>query len=120
MIGWNLCFVVGEALVDKYVGFAYPAAREHNLYFVSWMHNLEYARQHELCCYVAGWTDPQIKAYLGARFTFTRHAVRPRNRVLRAILRRLSGHFESDRAWAEGKALEGNRGEDDADRAGHP
>ena len=44
---------------------------------------------------------PEIKAYLGARFTFTRHAVRPRSRVLRAALRRLSGHFESDRAWAE-------------------
>lgn len=101
MIGWNLCFVVGEALVDKYVGFSYPAAREQNLYFVSWMHNLDYARRRDLCCYVAGWTDPEIKAYLGARFTFTRHAVRPRSRVLRAALRRLSGHFESDRAWAE-------------------
>ncbi|HEY6941001.1 peptidogalycan biosysnthesis protein [Dokdonella sp.] len=104
MIGWNLCFEVGEALVDKYVGFSYPAAREHNLYFVSWMHNLEYARQRELCCYVAGWTDPQIKAYLGARFTFTRHAVRPRSRVLRALLRRVAPHFESDRAWADTKA----------------
>jgi len=120
MIGWNLCFVVGEALVDKYVGFSYPAAREQNLYFVSWMHNLEYARQHELCCYIAGWTDPQIKAYLGARFTFTRHAVRPRSRVLRAALRRLSGHFESDRNWAAGKALEGNCGGADVERASDP
>lgn len=104
MIGWNLCFLVGEALVDKYVGFSYPAAREHNLYFVSWMHNLEFALRRELCCYVAGWTDPGIKAYLGARFTFTRHAVRPRNRLLRAVLRRLSRRFESDRIWADGHA----------------
>jgi hypothetical protein len=104
MIGWNLCFAIGEALVDKYIGFSYPAAREHNLYFVSWMHNLDYARRHDLCCYIAGWTDPEIKAYLGARFTFTRHAVRPRSRLLRAALRRLSRHFESDRAWADGKA----------------
>ncbi|HEY0180678.1 MAG TPA: peptidogalycan biosysnthesis protein [Dokdonella sp.] len=101
LIGWNLCFVVGDALVDKYVGFAYPEARERNLYFVSWMHNLEYARERGLARYVAGWTDPEIKAYLGARFTFTRHAVRPRSRVLRAALRRLGAHFESDRAWAE-------------------
>lgn len=103
VIGWNLCFVVGETLVDKYVGFDYPAARERNLYFVSWMHNLEFARRRELACYVAGWTDPAIKAYLGARFTFTRHAVRPRSRLLRAVLRRFAGHFESDRAWADGK-----------------
>lgn len=106
LIGWNLCFVVGDALIDKYVGFDYPAAREHNLYFVSWMHNLEYARAHGLRRYVAGWTDPEIKAYLGARFTFTRHAVRPRSRVLRALLARIAGRFESDRAWfdAQGAA----------------
>ncbi|WP_419481780.1 peptidogalycan biosysnthesis protein [Dokdonella sp.] len=101
LIGWNLCFTVGETLVDKYVGFDYPAAREWNLYFVSWMHNLEYARRHQLACYIAGWTDPEIKASLGARFTFTRHAVRPRSRLLRAALRRLAPRFESDRAWAE-------------------
>lgn len=106
MIGWNLCFVVGETLVDKYVGFAYPQAREHNLYFVSWMHNLDYARRLGLACYVAGWTDPQIKAYLGARFTFTRHAVRPRNRLVRAVLRRIAARFESDRAWADSHAAD--------------
>lgn len=107
LIGWNLCFVVGEALVDKYIGLHYPAAREHNLYFVSWFRNLEYARERELCCYVAGWTDPEIKASLGARFTFTRHAVRPRNFLLRAALRRLAPHFESDRAWADQRAGRG-------------
>ncbi|MFI4969182.1 MAG: peptidogalycan biosysnthesis protein [Lysobacterales bacterium] len=117
MIGWNLCFVVGETLVDKYVGFAYPQARQHNLYFVSWMHNLDYARRRDLACYVAGWTDPEIKAYLGARFTFTRHAVRPRSRVLRAALRRMAGHFESDRARLDGEAQSGNG---KVASAGHP
>lgn len=115
LIGWNLCFVVGESLVDKYVGFSYPAAREQNLYFVSWMHNLDYARRNDLACYIAGWTDPQIKAYLGARFTFTRHAVRPRSRVLRALLRKVAGRFESDRAWADGSAAPGA-----GDHAGAP
>lgn len=108
MIGWNLCFKVGDALVDKYVGFSYPAAREANLYFVSWMQNLEYALRHRLCCYIAGWTDPEIKSYLGARFTFTRHAVYPRSRLLRALLRRIAGRFESDREWSEARA-EGER-----------
>lgn len=109
LIGWNLCFVVGDSLVDKFVGFEYPAAREYNLYFISWMHNLDYARQHGLAAYIAGWTDPEIKSYLGARFTFTRHAVRPRNRVLRAGLRRLARYFESDRSWADSKSAGGAR-----------
>ena len=97
MIGWNLCFVHDDALVDKYVGFAYPQAREFNLYAVSWMHNLEYALEHGLKRYVAGWTDPEVKVHLGARITFTRHAVRPRQPLLRMALRRMAHLFESDR-----------------------
>ena len=118
LIGWNLCFVVGETLVDKYVGFAYPEARACNLYFVSWMHNLDYALRRGLACYVAGWTDPEIKSYLGARFTFTRHAVRPRSRVLRAALRRIGSHFESDRAWSETQSHDGARGKSVESAAG--
>lgn len=102
LIGWNLCYVHAGKLVDKYVGFAYPAAREHNLYAVSWMHNLEYARTHGLTHYVAGWTDPQIKAYLGARLSLTRHAVYLRNPLLRALLRRLARHFEGEAASPAG------------------
>lgn len=99
MIGWNLCYEHQGKLIDKYVGFAYPQAREQNLYFVSWMHNLDYARQRGLSHYVAGWTDPQVKSFLGASMTFTRHAVYARNPLLRVLLRRLGGHFESDRQW---------------------
>lgn len=103
LVGWNLCFVHAGMLVDKYVGFAYPEARAYNLYAVSWMHNLEYARARGLRYYVAGWTDPEVKAALGARFTFTRHAVYARSGVLRALLRRFAGRFESDRAWFEAR-----------------
>jgi hypothetical protein len=97
LIGWNLCYVADGRLIDKYVGFRYPDARTHNLYFVSWMHNLEYALARGLKHYVAGWTDPEVKAQLGAKFTFTRHAVYARSALLRAVLRRFSSHFESDR-----------------------
>lgn len=99
LIGFNLCFIHGGMLIDKFVGFRYPDARRHNLYFISWLENLEFARRHGLTHYVAGWTDPQIKAYLGAKFTFTQHAVYVRNPVLRFVLKRLSRHFESDRTW---------------------
>ncbi|MGN6655984.1 MAG: GNAT family N-acetyltransferase [Rhodanobacter sp.] len=106
MIGWNLCYEYAGKLVDKYIGFAYPEAREHNLYFVSWMHNLDYARERGLTHYVAGWTDPEVKAFLGARMTFTRHAVYARNPLMRALLHRLGGRFESDRQWQEANADE--------------
>lgn len=101
LLGWNLCFEHGGRLIDKYIGLSYPAAREANLYFVSWMVNLEYALERGLTHYVAGWTDPEVKAQLGARFTLTRHAVFIRNPLLRALGRRFAGHFESDSQWKE-------------------
>lgn len=104
LIGWNLCFEVGGKLIDKYVGFRYPEARACNLYFVSWMVNLEYAIERGLTHYVAGWTDPEVKAQLGAKFTFTRHAVHVRNPLLRRLARRFAGRFENDRQWREASA----------------
>ncbi len=99
LIGFNLCFVHGNTLVDKYIGFRYPQARDAHLYFVSWFQNLEYALAHGLEFYVAGWTDPEVKRALGAQFTWTRHAVYARNPLLRTLLRRAGSHFESDSSW---------------------
>ena len=104
LIGWNLCVREYAMLIDKYVGFRYPEAHEHDLYTVSWFHNLEYALEHGLRTYVAGWTDPQIKRALGARFTFTMHAVHVRNPILRSLLRPLKRFFESDRRWRSAHA----------------
>jgi predicted N-acyltransferase len=106
MIGWNLCYEHAGKLLDKYIGFAYPQARGHNLYFISWMHNLGYARQRGLSHYVAGWTDPEVKSFLGARMTFTRHAVYARNPLLRMLLRRIGDRFESDRHWQEASSAD--------------
>lgn len=99
MIGYNICFVANDMLLDKYVGFLYPQARDHNLYTVSWFHNIDYALAHGLRCYVAGWTDPEIKRYLGAHFTLTQHAVYVRNPLLRKILTPFKRFFEADHQW---------------------
>jgi hypothetical protein len=96
LIGFNLCFRTDTMLIDKYIGFAYPQAHRHNLYTVSWFHNLEYALAHRLRYYIAGWTDPDVKRELGAEFTFTQHLVYVRNPFLRAILARTKRLFESD------------------------
>jgi hypothetical protein len=101
LIGYNLCFEQNGLLLDKYVGFVYPAAREHNLYVVSWFHNLAYAVQRGLHVYVAGWTDPEIKRHLGASFTFTRHAVYFRNPWLRRLLKPFKRYFEADAQWRQ-------------------
>jgi len=101
LIGYNLCFVHNGMLLDKYIGFSYPASREHNLYFVSWITNLRYALEQGLRYYVAGWTDPEIKRHLGASFTFTCHAVYVRNALLREAIRPFKHLFEADSHWHE-------------------
>ena len=108
LIGYNICFVRDDILIDESIGLEYPAARECNLYFLSWFENLNYALEKGLKTYVAGWTDPEIKSYLGARFTFTKHAVYIRNPVLRFVLSRLKRLFESDSQWQETKASSKN------------
>jgi hypothetical protein len=95
LIGYNLCFRENGMLLDKYVGFLYPEARDYNLYAISWFHNLEYALANGLRFYVAGWTDPEVKRELGAHFTLTRHAVYVRNPVLRALLMPFKRLFET-------------------------
>lgn len=96
LAGYNICLVRNGMLIDKYIGFAYPLARELNIYFISWLSNLEYALEQGLHTYIAGWTDPEVKAGLGASFTFTRHLVWVRNPLLRRILHPLRHCFEAD------------------------
>jgi predicted N-acyltransferase len=103
-VGWNLCLAHDGLLIDKYIGFRYPAARALNLYFLSWLINLEYAVKNGFRTYIAGWTDPEVKASLGASFTFTRHLVLVRNPLLRAALRPLRRFFEADGAVLEKRA----------------
>ena len=107
LIGFNLCLAGNGMLMDKYVGFAYPQARERNLYAVSWFRNLEYAQSRGFRCYIAGWTDPEVKRSLGARMTMTRHAVYVRNPVLRKVLAPFRRYFESDSRWREGRCRSG-------------
>ncbi len=104
LIGFNLCYVYGSTLVDKYIGFSYPKARELNLYFVSWFYNLDYALRHKIKTYIAGWTDPEVKSTLGARFTMTQHAVYARNPLVRYLLRKLRGNFEADKHLLESQS----------------
>ena len=103
LIGHNICLLHENRLIDKYIGLVYPQARELNLYFISWMINLEYAVANGLSAYIAGWTDPEVKAGLGARFTFTRHLVHIANPLLRGILAPFRKLFEGDRQRLEAR-----------------
>jgi len=102
MVCYNICLLHNGMLIDKYIGFKYPLARQLNLYFVSWLYNLELALKQGCKFYVAGWTDPEVKQALGAQFTYTRHLVWIKNPILRKLLYPLRHYFEADRMALEG------------------
>ncbi|KAA6204978.1 MAG: GNAT family N-acetyltransferase [Candidatus Tokpelaia sp.] len=118
LIGYNICFIIGNRLVDKYIGLDYPAATDYSLYFVSWFYNLAYAREQGLQYYVAGWTDPQVKACLGAKFIMTRHIVYIRNPLLRWVLRRCRSWFEAEAQIGASPAAGKTAGAEAAEIAG--
>ena len=99
LIGFNLCYVYRNNLVDKFVGFKFPEARAADLYFVSWFHNLEYGLRHGLTHYVAGYYALDVKARLGASFTKTHYAVYIDSPVLRTLGRIFKRFFEGDAQW---------------------
>ncbi len=41
LIGFNLLLHKNGMLLDKYLGMDYRLSRQHNLYYLSWRHNLE-------------------------------------------------------------------------------
>lgn len=96
MIGWNISLIHNCMMIDKFIGMHYPSARDLNLYFVSWLANIEYAQKAGLKTYVAGWTDSKVKASLGAKFTKTRHLVFVVNPLLRTVIRPFRHMFESE------------------------
>jgi predicted N-acyltransferase len=97
LIGYKICFQGDDILIDKIAGFKYPQALDMSVYFVSWFDNLQYCLDNKLKKFVIGWTNPEVKAYLGADFNFTLHCVYPKNPLIRKALKHLARYFESDK-----------------------
>jgi len=97
IIGYNICFKAGDNLIDKYIGLIYPDAHNFSIYFISWFYNLDYCIKNNIKLYIAGWSDPEVKSYLGAEFTFTFHAIYIANPIIRFIFKKTKFLFESDK-----------------------
>jgi hypothetical protein len=67
LICFNLCFQHGDQLIDKFIGLDYAVARELNLYFYTWHHNVEWCLAHGVRRYQVGQTDHAAKVRLGGK-----------------------------------------------------
>ena len=102
IIGFNLCYVMNDYLVDKYRGYLYPEALNFKLFFNQFFDGINYCLVNGLKTYIMGWTAPEVKAYLGCKFTYTYHAVYIKNPIIRFVLTKLKSCFEADKRLIEG------------------
>jgi len=97
MIGWNICFVVDGKLIDKYVGFVYPAAREHNLYVLSWMTNVRFCLERGITKLQTGQTAYAAKLRFGSRLEKSWMCFKHRGHVINSVFRTFGPLLAFDR-----------------------
>lgn len=91
MIAFNLLIESAGVLVDKYFGMDLEGGRRLNLYFVSWMANIESCIAGGIPIYHAGPGAEATKARLGARFVPSVTLFRHRGCLANAVLRKARG-----------------------------
>lgn len=89
LAAFNLLLVGADRVVDKFLGMAYPLAREHNLYVVSWMENLRFCREIGRPLLQTGQTAYASKLRMGSRLVpsaiYAKHTNGLLNRGLAAV-----------------------------------
>ncbi len=87
LAAFNLLLLEDDRVIDKFLGMRYPLAREANLYFVSWMHNVRYCIANGKSLLQTGQGTFANKLRLGSALEpldiYFRHRRRPVHQALR-------------------------------------
>lgn len=77
LVSFNIALIEKDRVLAKYIGMRYPAAREHNLYFVNWMAMVRFCLQRGIPWMQTGQTTYQQKVRLGCKlkrsYVFFKH-----------------------------------------------
>ena len=105
LIAFNLVLCDGDRMIDKFLGMDYAVAREHNLYFYTWMENVRYCIANGILVYQSGQGLHQQKKRLGSKLLPNWLWYRHRNRFIDRLLAAIEGVARLDRGDAELAAL---------------
>lgn len=97
LVAFNLLLLDDRRLIDKFLGMDYSVAREHNLYFYTWMENVRYCIAHRIPLYQSGQGLHHEKIRLGSRLLPNWLWYRHRNRVIDWVLALLEPLARLDR-----------------------
>ena len=95
----------GGRLLDKFLGMDYAVAREHNLYFYTWIENVRRCIDLKLGVYQSGQGLHALKRRLGSRLSANWLWYRHRNRVVDAVFALVERMARLDRQDPELAAL---------------
>ncbi len=101
LLAVNLMLRNGTTLLDKFFCMDGEEGRAHNLYFLSWMHNIEYCLAHALTHYQSGQASYENKLRLGSKLTPTRMYFRHRNKLIQGALVLASPFLSADSSIQE-------------------
>ena len=87
LVAFNIVLHNRERLVDKFLGMRQAVARQYNLYFLSWMTNVEYCLANGIPLYQSGQALYEPKRRLGSRMVENHIFFRHRNSLVNGVLR---------------------------------
>ena len=96
LLAMNLLLRDGTTLLDKYFCMASEEGRARNLYFLSWMTNIDYCLKHGLKRYQSGQAGYENKLRLGSQLTATRMYFRHTNPWVQGVLNLVAPFLAAD------------------------
>ena len=93
LVCFNLCFLHGDHLIDKFIGMDYSATRKINLYDYTWCHNIRWCLAHGVRHYQVGQTDYADKLRLGGRLVPLGYHARHLNPLANLVLKGMARLF---------------------------
>lgn len=107
LIGFNLLLHRDGVLLDKYIGLDYELSHKYQLYFLSWLHNIEMAIRDGFHTFQSGQAAYETKIRLGSELQQTHVFFRHRNPLFNPLLRlasRFLAYANFDVALSKDKA----------------
>lgn len=87
LIGFNLLLHRNGVLMDKYIGLDYDLSHKYQLYFLSWLHNIEMAIRDGFHTFQSGQAAYETKIRLGSQLQQTYVFFRHRNPIFNPLLK---------------------------------
>ena len=87
LIAFNCLLHRDGVLLDKYIGMQQALAKKYNIYFLSWLHNIEMCIRDGFHTFQSGQAAYETKLKLGASLTPTFIFFKHKNRFLNQLLK---------------------------------